>query len=376
MSIAPSAHSSRLSVAALQAENQRLKHQLDDMLGEARTNQSKLSRFDQLERQLIAAPSLSMLFNTLLQDYRVLFGLDVVTLALLDPYQEIAELLAAETATAQPTQGLVWLLDDKALHTLHGAAGRHPKLATPGPEHELLFDGATRGLKSIAMLPLVLRGQCMGSLNLGSRDPARFGSDSSTDFLARLAELVTVCLYSALATERLKVAGLTDALTCVHNRRYFDTRLHEEVQAARRNGQPLACLFIDVDHFKQFNDTRGHPAGDQALRQVAHLIKTQLRGSDVVARYGGEEFVVLLPATPMQRALETAERIRRSVAEHPVSLSGGEIKAQVTVSIGVALCHCEDKGEASTLAADMVQRADQAVYAAKAAGRNQVLGAD
>lgn len=370
MSTAPRASAGRLSLAVLQAENQRLKQQLDSLLAEARTNEEKLSRFDQLERQLIAAPSLSALFNTLLQDYRVLFGLDVVTLALLDPYHEVAELLAGEADAAAPLQGVVWLLDDKLLNALFGG-GAQPRLAAPGAEHALLFDGETRGLQSLALLPLVHRGKCIGSLNLGSRDPARFGADSSTDFLARLAALVTVCLHSALATERLRLAGLTDAMTGVHNRRYFESRCAEEVAAASRNGLPLVCLFIDVDHFKQFNDTRGHPAGDQVLRQVARLVKTQLRGSDVVARYGGEEFVVLLPATPLGSGLDTAERIRRKVEAQSVPV-GGKAAARVTISIGVSLLRSSE-GEATELAAQMVAQADQALYAAKQGGRNRVV---
>ena len=258
-------------------------------------------------------------------------------------------------------QGLVWLLDDKLLQTLFGGEAQ-PRLAVPGPEHALLFDGETRGLHSLALLPLVHRGQCIGSLNLGSRDLLRFGPDSSTDFLARLAALVTVCLNSALATERLRLAGLTDAMTGVHNRRYFESRCAEEVAAARRSGLPLVCLFIDVDHFKNLNDTRGHPAGDQVLRQVARLIKTQLRGSDVVARYGGEEFVVLLPATPLSAGMDTAERIRRTVQEHSVQVGQAAV-ASVSVSIGVSQL-ASGKGDVAHLAAQLLAQADQGLYAA------------
>jgi len=358
----------RLSVALLQAENQRLKQQLDSLLHEARLNQDKLRRFDQLERQLVAAPTLAALIDTLLVDYPRLFQLDGVTLALVDPGHEVRALLGE----AGTREGLLLLPGEDALQALYGAQPR-PLLAAARPAHDFLFEGAAAAPASVALLPLLQRGQCIGSLNLGSRDARRFVADSSTDFLARLAALVALCLHNALASERLKLAGLTDALTGVHNRRYFEARCLEEVQAARRNQLPLVCMFLDVDRFKTLNDTLGHPAGDQVLRYVARLIKVQLRGSDVVARYGGEEFVVLLPATPLHNGLDTAERIRRIVAAQSVPVAGrGDV--HVSISIGVSMLHQPEQGtDPAQLAADMIHRADQAVYAAKQAGRNRVV---
>ena len=358
----------RLSVALLQAENQRLKQQLEGLLHEARLNQDKLRRFDQLERQLLAAPTLAALVGTLLQDYPRLFQLDGVTLALVDPAHELRGLLGDEAVAA----GLLLLPDPGRLQALYGTdAG--PVLAAAEVRHDFLFEGAVPPPASVALLPLVRQGQYLGSLNLASCDARRFAADSSTDFLARLAALVALCLHNALAGERLKLAGLTDALTGVHNRRYFEARCLEEVQAARRRQLPLVCMFLDVDRFKQLNDTLGHPAGDQVLRYVARLIKVQLRGSDVMARYGGEEFVVLLPATTLHSGLDTAERIRRVVAAQSVPLDG-QGDARVTVSIGVALLDLTGTpAEPAGLAAAMIARADAAVYAAKQAGRNQVV---
>lgn len=360
--------SPRLSVALLQAENQRLRQQLESLLNEARLNQDKMRRFDQLERQLVAAPTLAALIDVLLREYKTLFQLDTVTLALVDPEHE-ARALLGDTA---PVDGLLLLENEQALQALFGDSAR-PLLSAPQAAHDALFEGQSVAPTSVALLPLVQRGQFIGSLNLGSCDAQRFVASSSTDFLARLAALVAVCLHNALATERLKLAGLTDALTGVHNRRYFESRCLEEVQAARRNKLPLVCMFFDVDRFKNLNDTLGHPAGDQVLRYVARLIKVQLRGSDVVARYGGEEFVVLLPATPLPSGLETAERIRRIVAAQSVPVAG-QGDAHVTVSIGVSLLNAEGPGtDAAQLAADMIARADQAVYAAKQGGRNRVV---
>lgn len=363
---------SHLSVAVLQAENQRLRAQLDAMMREARLNQEKMRRFDQLERKVIGADCLAELIRTLLLDYRTLFDLDAVTLALVDPLHEVAQVLENEAAAGIPEDGLIFMDCEQMLQDLYAPTAK-PVLAKNDEVHAFLFEADGHGLVSLALLPLVHHGRFIGSLNLGSKDPGRFVPGSSTDFLERLAALVAVCLDSALATERLKLAGLTDALTGVHNRRYFESRCLEEVAAARRSGAPLVCMFLDVDRFKNLNDTMGHQAGDVVLGYVARLIKAQLRGSDVVARYGGEEFVVLLPATPQQAGLETAERIRRIVAAQSVPVKSQEV-VRVTVSIGVSMLDVSsESSEAGVLVTDMVSRADKALYQAKETGRNRVV---
>lgn len=359
----------RLSLAVLQAENQRLRNRLEAMLNEARLNQEKMRRFDQLERKVIGAASLAALIDTLLIEYKSLFELDAITLALVDPLYEVGRVLGDSEHMAK---GLLFLDSDVELQSLYAGTGQ-PQLAGFDEVPAFLFEDAPSGLASVALLPLLHHGRFIGSLNLGSRDAQRFVAGSSTDFLERLAALVAVCLDSALATERLKLAGLTDVLTGVHNRRYFESRCLEEVLAARRNGQPLVCMFIDVDHFKKLNDTLGHQAGDEVLRYVANLVKVQLRGSDVVARYGGEEFVVLLPATPALAGLETAERIRRIVSAQSVPARVREA-VRVTISIGVAMLRTlPEESDAAVLAADMIARADKALYEAKESGRNRVV---
>jgi diguanylate cyclase (GGDEF)-like protein len=361
-----------LSVALLQAENQRLREQLAAMMNEARANEEKMRRFDLLERTVIGAPSLAALIKTLLVGYKTLFELDAVTLALVDPQHEVMRILGTQSAPALPVETLIVLDNDRQLQALY-TRGAKPVLSRIDDTPGFLFEDVAPGLVSVALLPLVHRGKYIGSLNLGSRDPERFAAQSSTDFLERLASLVAVCLDSALATERLKLAGLTDTLTGVHNRRYFDSRCLEEVAAARRSGAPLVCMFLDVDRFKSLNDTQGHQAGDEVLSYVARLIKLQLRTSDVLARYGGEEFVVLLPATTQQFGLETAERIRRTVESQSVPIRDSE-HARVTISVGVAMLRLlPDAPDASTLVADLIARADKAMYEAKEGGRNRVV---
>ena len=305
-------------------------------------------------------------------EFRALFELDAVTLVMVDPHQEVGRILGGGSG-ALPA-GLVLLQGDEPLRRLY-SGGAKALLGARSTAHDFLFGGARTALASVALLPLFLRGSFIGSLNLGSLDATRFVASSSADFLERLAALSAVCLDSALATERIKRAGLVDGLTAVNNRRYFEQRCLEEVTAAQRSGQPLVCLMLDVDHFKKINDSSGHPAGDAVLRHVAGLIKAQLRIHDVVARYGGEEFVVLMPATTLDSGLATAERIRQKLAAHSLPVGEQEL-VRVTISIGAAELPSAARSQpAAMLMADLIARADEALYRAKDGGRNRVVAA-
>ena len=159
----------------------------------------------------------------------------------------------------------------------------------------------------------------------------------------------------------LLLEASTDVLTGLKNRRALDKQLDVEFQRAARHERPLACLLLDVDRFKQYNDAYGHPAGDRALQQVGAILQANARLSDTTARYGGEEFAVLLPETDAEGAMEVAERLRLAIADYPWN------QQPITVSIGIA---CLLPGMES--AADLMEHVDQALYAAKGAGRNRV----
>jgi len=171
-----------------------------------------------------------------------------------------------------------------------------------------------------------------------------------------------IAMHDQLARQNARLAELatTDELTGVKNRRRFREDLDLLFAQADRLASSLSLIMLDIDHFKQFNDTFGHPAGDQVLREVGSTLKTILRGHDVVARYGGEEFVVLLPATEIDEAMEVAERLRSAIAEHPWP------NRKVTASLGVATSDA-DTPDAATL----VDHADRALYHSKQSGRNQ-----
>jgi diguanylate cyclase (GGDEF)-like protein len=184
--------------------------------------------------------------------------------------------------------------------------------------------------------------------------------------VARLSQLTTKDVMRIAALEH---QVMRDALTGAFNRRYLETMLDKEVLRAHRANCPLSVLIVDLDHFKNINDTYGHPIGDEVIRHVYRMIHSQTRSSDAVVRYGGEEFVIVALDNDLRAASALGNRMLRQISDRTVGLSDGS-KVTVTVSIGVAQL---ELGETSDR---MLSRADEALYAAKRNGRNRLEVAD
>jgi len=166
----------------------------------------------------------------------------------------------------------------------------------------------------------------------------------------------------------LRYESLLDGLTGCHTRGYFLARLEEEIFRGRREGMVFSVLLVDLDGFKQVNDTYGHLVGDHVLREFAAVLRANFRRNDVVARYGGEEFGVLMPGTGLAAATAAAERAREAWLAHPLVVPGSGERLRVTFSGGVVEAGREAAGVDEILAA-----ADRALYAAKAAGKNRIF---
>jgi len=162
--------------------------------------------------------------------------------------------------------------------------------------------------------------------------------------------------------------AITDALTGLFNRRYMGNHLSTLIEQAGARGKPLSALMLDIDYFKSINDTYGHDAGDDVLRDLALRVKRSIRGIDLACRTGGEEFVIVMPETDMAVAAMVAERLRRRIAAEPFPINQGQRTIPVTLSIGIAALRGQDDNAASLL-----KRADQALYRAKRDGRNRVV---
>lgn len=362
------------------SEVEALRQQISDLVANVRRNEDVMRRFHNLELRLISVKDFDELLHTMLFHHRKAFDLDAISLAIIDQEYGIRRMLELNNIEADDFPDLVIVDDPAELVDLYGADPK-PLLGNYDPHrHGLLFPPSLPLPDGVALLPLLRNGRLTGSLNLGSHDTDRFTPALATDFLGRLAAIASVCLDNVISHEHVKNTGLTDPLTGVHNRRYFEQRLREEIGRNQRQGQPLSCLLLDIDYFKSVNDTHGHQAGDQVLQETAARIKGQLRLSDALVRYGGEEFAALLTQTDHTVAISIAERIRQSIADKTFRLAGNAGGGlTVTISIGVATLDGATRtdslrsGSTDELAQKLVAGADAALYRAKESGRNRVV---
>jgi two-component system cell cycle response regulator len=355
----------------LAAENRRLQAQLSKLTDEAARNDAVLRKTQERELELLRTRSLPELLERMIHGLKASHQLDAVGLALLDPQHEIRHLLAGDGP--MPDE----LKDIQFVDSLTGLAPQIATLDRPwlGPynrrDHcQLAPRAPERG--SIALVPLRRNEQLDGVLVFASADASRFMPQLASDFLGHLGLVAAFCLENAINRARLLRSGFTDFLTGFHNRRYLNARLREELARAQRARQPIACLMIDVDHFKRINDQHGHLAGDTVLREVARRIDIQMRVSDTGARFGGDEFAIVLSQGSIADAEKVAGRVLNAVRSEGVSVAPGTTE-KITLSIGVACAApAQNARDYRELADRLIAEADAALYRAKTGGRNRV----
>lgn len=220
-------------------------------------------------------------------------------------------------------------------------------------------------------LPLAAQDETLGLLHVQNlRGFDGENTESLTHLAVTVADHISLALANIRLRETLRYQVVHDPLTELFNRRYLEETLTREIHRVKRKGAPLGVFMLDLDHFKRFNDTYGHEAGDNLLRSVGQFLQVHIRQEDVACRYGGEEFVLILPETPREVVLTRAEEILKSIPQLQI-FQRGQVLEGTTVSVGVAIFP-----EHGTTAEDLLRAADNALYRAKAAGRNQVVVAD
>lgn len=230
----------------------------------------------------------------------------------------------------------------------------------------------TRNLPILAIADVESNARLLRGLEIGVNDYLLRPVDKN-ELLARARTQIRKRRYTDHLRENVQQSlemAITDALTGLHNRRYMESHLATLGEQAAQRGKALSLMILDIDFFKSINDTYGHDAGDEVLREFAHRIRKMVRGIDLACRYGGEEFVIVMPETDMAVATMVAERVRRAVASEPFTIERGTRKIDVTLSIGLATLDT-----AHETPADALKRADQALYRAKRDGRNRVVPA-
>jgi diguanylate cyclase (GGDEF)-like protein len=226
-----------------------------------------------------------------------------------------------------------------------------------------------------ACLPMMASGDTLGILHL--RDCSHWatapeaeqktGRESQSRLAVTVVEHIAPALANLRLRERLRTQSIRDPLTGLFNRRYMEESMERELHRAERSGTPVAVIMFDLDHFKQFNDTFGHAAGDALLRELGQYLRGAVRAEDIACRYGGEEFTLILSGAPLEVVLQRADALREGARQLSVQHRGTSVGG-VTLSMGVSLF--PDHGQTSEA---LLRAADEALYAAKAAGRNRVL---
>jgi len=215
----------------------------------------------------------------------------------------------------------------------------------------------------LVSLPLISGENKLGVINFGRELLPTF-SEETVKLFETISNLIVVAIQNSRLFEQTRELAIHDELTGLFNRRFIFQLLESEWDRARRFGDPLSVILVDIDHFKSLNDTYGHLMGDEVLRRVAAVLEESIRRTDTAGRYGGEEFLILLPKTDEVEAMVVAEKIRQTLENHEMP-----VDRAVTVSGGV----CSTKHELGDRSADLVAAADSMLYRAKNQGRNQIL---
>lgn len=336
-----------------------------------RRQRDALATFNDVGRALTSTLKLKEVLNLIAEKMTGLVKCEAWSLLLMDPRTNE---LTFEIVTG-PRPDLVREFRIKAGQGVAGWVAKEgqPILiqdAQKDPRFYPVVDGATGfRTRSILCVPLMSKEKILGVIELINKVDRSSFDRHDLELVSTLAGYGAIAIENARLYEKAEELAITDDTTQIPNMRYFHHILNREVVRAKRRNSPLSLLFIDLDKFKHVNDTYGHLHGSRLLQEMAHLLKGNLRGVDLVARYGGDEFVALLPDTPHATAFSLAERLRGLVEAYAYYADPGT-PIKVTCSIGVASFPDQAKTKE-----DLVRFADQAMYRAKGAQRNIVWSA-
>ncbi|MBI5017542.1 MAG: diguanylate cyclase [Deltaproteobacteria bacterium] len=351
------------------------KRHLEEEKRELERRNSELEAISRMARAVSSTLDLQEILDQLAGRLRETFAYERIVIGLLDPKTSCEEARVGvgipDEARDATLRSMRWPLRD---------AKRHPWLNTVLREGAVLrvddpsTDPQTRSTPladvhrgPFAKIPMVARGQIVGSITVDNPLSRRPVAEDEMDVLRIFADTAAMAVENARLYQTMRDLSVRDELTGLFNRRHFLQQIEAECNHSERHASPLALLMLDVDHFKLFNDGNDHLMGDEALRKVAALFLRNTRGIDTVARYGGEEFVIILPRTTKRNAHVVAEKLRRSVER--ATFEGEEALPGATLTVSVGIAGYPDDAQGTR---ELVERADWALYQAKAEGRNRV----
>ena len=233
------------------------------------------------------------------------------------------------------------------------------------PFYKVLYE---QGFRSFIVAPLRRRNRIIGLIAALSEKEGEFTSQK-LDILTIISAEAGLIVENAHLLEKTKLLSITDGLTEIYNHRHFQECIRKEIEKTEKANFPLSLIMGDIDNFKNYNDTNGHPEGDKVLREIAQILKRNTKGSDTVARYGGEEFVIILPNTTKENALIVAENLRKKIEESKFPFEEkSQPTGKLTITFGVANYPLDAKS-----VRDLIKEADRALYRGKEEGKNRVV---
>lgn len=317
-----------------------------------------------IAQSLISTLDLDDVLNRILEVIRENFGYENCAILLVDKKTNELYIKASRGYPGYLSKKIRLDINKKQGITSYAAATGKPYYA-PDVRKVPFYVLGKRTVRSEAAIPMIVRNEVIGVLDIESEKLNAF-SERDLRMFTVFASQAAIAIENARLYNETKALSLTDSLTNIANRRHFDLILENELKRGRGYSRSVSLAMIDLDHFKQFNDKYGHPAGDQLLIAVAEKIRRTVRDTDLVARYGGEEFVIIFPETSGGSAYKVCERVRTAIENNQIVLKRYG-KVGITISIGVATYP-----QLAQSAQELIQKADLALYRAKKLGRNRV----
>jgi diguanylate cyclase (GGDEF)-like protein len=351
----------------LEEKNHMLEAQADEILRKS----AQLVVMNEISQQVNSSLDLPAVLAQLARDTAESIGVDRCLVWLLDEQKIHLNAVAGYGVPPEEVGRLsVFLPDIRTSRFFQALAGQEAVLVGSGQD-EVIFRDQLQGVmtvRSMLAVPLLLKKQTIGLLAVDdTREVHEFLEDEKS-LISAIANQAVLAIENARLYEQVKEQAITDGLTGLYNHRYFQLRFSEAFAHSKRYGNDLSLIMLDIDHFKRYNDTYGHMAGDLALKEIANLTRASVRENDLVARYGGEEFVIILPMTPLAGAKIVAERIRESVQTCKFL---GDISApQVCMTVSLGLSAYAERHENRD---QLLREADDALYEAKEGGRDRVV---
>lgn len=326
-----------------------------------RENEEIACKFFEVEMSVLSTLNFHDFFDKLLSKIMEKFSVGYVWVTLIQTSKAVKLIQTYASTSAIPEKHLN-VIDRRKFSLVVQETGK-PTLRNDDLSlfSIILPKGMEKRFGSLAIVPISLDGDTVGSLNFADASVERFSPDADTILLEQLGLVVSICLSNVAAHEELRALAFKDTLTGLLNRRAMERALKRELSRSKRYKNPLSLAFIDLDDFKQVNDTLGHDCGDEILVHVAETLKSMSRQSDIISRFAGDEFVMILPETASAEAHSLIERIRAHFIENPASLNG--ILVPVKFSFGIS----SPDHKAGDDVAVLLKKADELLYQDKQA---------